>query len=161
MQPVKEVEITMSDWHTQDGKRSLKIGKEIERDVVSSFGEKGYTTDHIAEDPKRFFDGYDVLVEGKRVEIKSNSGVDDWGNPYRTFCVETVTKVGKPIGWSTGLSDAVVLVNIRTRTAYFYNARKLAAWSVHQQTFISNGALCFKMPHECTPAGYLHKWELL
>lgn len=150
-----------SDWHTEDGKRSLEVGKKFERIVVSSFQEMGYTCSHIAEDPDRFFDGYDVLVAGKRVEIKSNSGVDDWGNPYQTFCVEKINKVGKPIGWSQGKSDVVVLVNIRTRTAYFYRADKLVAWSVGKSTFRKNGADCFIMPHECAPAGYLKKWELL
>jgi len=149
-----------SDWHTEDGKRSLEVGKEFERIVVSSMRNMGYTIDHIAEDPNRFFDGYDVLVEGNRIEIKSNSGIDDWGNPYHTFCVEKITKTGKPIGWSQGRSDAVVLVNIRTRTAYMYSAGKLKAWSVGKRTFPKNGADCFIMPHECAAAGYLKSWKL-
>lgn len=158
----KSVGIYMaSDWTSEDGESSLKIGKKVERIVVSSLRKGGFTIDHIAEDPKRFFDGYDVLVAGKRVEIKSNSGWSKTGAPLDTFCVEKITKVGKPIGWSQGLSDRVILVNRRTATAYIYRADMLAAWSVGKRTFVVDGADCFIMPHECTDAGYLKQWDLL
>jgi len=158
----KSVEYNMaSDWHTEEGERALKIGKKVERIVVSSFRERGYTIDHIAEDPDRFFDGYDVLVAGKRVEVKSNSGWSKGGVALDTFCVEIITKTGKPIGWSTGKSDRVVLVNRRTGTAYIYRSDMLKAWSVGQRIRVVNDADCFIMPHECTAAGYLAKWELV
>lgn len=149
-----------SDWNTEDGKSSLKIGKEIERAVVSSLIDGGFSIDHIAEDPNRFFDGYDVLVNGKRVEVKSNSGLGRDGSPLSTFCVERTTKVGKPIGWITGKSDRVILVNRLTMTAYIYRADALRDWSVGKRTFVVDGADCFIMPHECIEAGYLKKWEL-
>ena len=158
----KNVEIYMaSDWTSEDGKSSLKIGKKVEHLVVDSLRKGGFTIDHIAQDPDRFFDGYDVLVAGKRVEIKSNSGWSKTGQPLDTFCVEKITKVGKPIGWSQGKSDRVILVNRRTMKAYIYRADMLAAWSVRQRTFVVDGADCFIMPHECTAAGYLKKWELV
>jgi hypothetical protein len=150
-----------SDWHTELGQRSLNIGKKVERLVVSSLREMGFTIDHIAEDPERFFDGADVLVAGKRVEIKSNSGWSKRGAPLDTFCVEIINKVGKPIGWSSGKSDRVVIVNRRTMRAYIYRSDLLRAWSVGKRTVVVDGADCFIMPHECAPAGYLKAWDLL
>jgi hypothetical protein len=150
-----------SDWTSEEGKSSLNIGKKVERIVVSSLRKGGFTIDHIAEDPDRFFDGYDVLVAGKRVEIKSNSGWSKRGAALDTFCVEITTKTGKPIGWSQGKSDRVIIVNRRTMRAYIYRADMLRAWSVGRWTFVVDGADCFIMPHECTAAGYLKAWDLL
>jgi len=150
----------MSDWNTVEGAESLRIGKIAERSVVAGLEERGYRINHLAEDPLHYNIGYDVLVNNKRTEIKSNSGVDERGRAYSTCCVEKVTKVGRPIGWSQGKSDRVLFFNRSDRMLYIYEARRLHEWSVGRRTFVKWGADCLLMPWECAEAGYLCKVQL-
>jgi hypothetical protein len=150
----------MSDWNTVDGAEALAIGKRAEREVVASLRERGFRIDHLAEDPLHYNIGYDVIVNNKRTEIKSNSGVDAWGAPYGTCCVEKITKIGRPIGWSQGKSDRVLFFNRSNRLLYVYEARHLQEWSVGRWTFKKHGADCLLMPWECNEAGFLCKVQL-
>jgi len=150
----------MSDWNTVEGEEALRIGKQAERAVVAGLAGRGYRIKHIAEDPQHYNDGYDVLVNNKRTEIKSNSGVDERGHAYSTCCVEKVTKIGRPIGWSQGKSDRVLFFNRSNSMLYVYEADRLHEWSRGRRTFLKHGADCLLMPWECAEAGYLCKVQL-
>ena len=143
------------DWNTEDGKRSLQVGKEFESRLFRLMIEADPDAQWISEDPNRFFDGYDMVFRGKRVEVKSNAGVNSWGKHYDTVCVETVNKAGRPIGWSTGRSDVVVFIDRSVGAAYIYRSPDLGRWIKEQRTFERYDAQCCIMPWICKPAGFV------
>ena len=149
-----------SDWHTEDGKRSLQVGKEFEARLFRLMSETNAGAEWISEDPQRFFDGYDMIFRGKRVEVKSNAGVSAWGKHYDTVCVEVVTKAGRPVGWSTGRSDVVVFIDRSTSWAYVYRSSSLREWIKTRRTFERHDAECITMPWICAEAGFVAQVQL-
>jgi hypothetical protein len=150
-----EWKMSTADWNTADGKRALQVGKEFEGRLFSIMCEADPDAQWIANDPERFFDGYDMIFRGKRVEVKSNAGVSAWGKHYDTVCVEVTTKAGRPIGWSTGKSDVVVFIDRSTCWAYVYRSSVLREWIKSGRTFSSNDAQCIIMPWICKDAGFV------
>jgi len=149
-----------SDWHTEDGKRSLQVGKEFEARLFRLMSETDAGAEWISEDPQRFFDGYDMIFRGKRVEVKSNAGVSAWGKHYDTVCVEVTTKAGRPVGWSTGKSDVVVFIDRSTSWAYVYRSSSLREWIKTRRTFERHDAECIIMPWICAEAGFVAQVQL-
>lgn len=152
--------VMASDWNTEEGKRSLQVGKEFEAKLFALMSEVDPAAEWISEDPNRFFDGYDMIFRGKRVEVKSNAGVSAWGAHYDTVCIEVINKVGKPIGWSTGKSDVVVFIDRSTSWAYIYRAEVLREWIKERRTFERYGAECCIMPWICKEAGFISQVSL-
>ena len=148
-----------SDWHTEEGKSSLNVGKKFEARLFRLMSATDPGAQWISEDKERFFDGYDVIFRGRRVEIKTNSGMKD-GLHCETCCVEIRTKVGRPIGWSEGKSDVVVFVDRSTSRAYIYKAAVLREWIKDRWTFVRYGADCTLMPWSCPEAGFHREVQL-
>jgi hypothetical protein len=148
-----------SDWHTEEGKSSLNIGKKFEARIFRLMSATDPNAQWISQDPKRFFDGFDVIFRGQRVEVKTNSGLKE-GRHLDTCCVEITTKIGRPIGWSQGLSDVVVFIDRSTSRAYIYKAAPLREWIKDRWTFVCNGADCTLMPWICQEAGFHREVQL-
>lgn len=149
----------LQDLHTAEGQQAMREGKAAELRFYQCFNRLPIVW--IAEDRDKLLAGHDFLLDGrKRVELKSNAGVDETGTPYDTACVEVITRGGNVVGWKQKKADLVVLVNRATWTAYIYDALELKAYSYGKRTFKKHDALCFKMPWIEAQAGFLEEVQL-
>jgi hypothetical protein len=151
----------LKDLNTVDGQRAMRDGKAAELAFYECF--KRLPIQWISEDADKVLAGHDFIVDGKRVEVKSNSGWNDQkGIPYETCCVEVETRGGNVVGWKQKKADLVVFINRLTWKAYIYRAFDLKAYSHSKASslFWKHDARCFTMPWIEESAGFMAEVEL-
>jgi hypothetical protein len=145
----------LKDLDTEDGKRSMEIGEAWEERLWTLFRSMDPDTRWISKGEGDWLAGHDFIFKGKRVEVKTNEGVDSRGNPYDTCCLELETRGGNTIGWRQGKADVVLLVNRSQSVGYFFNAQKLKDWTKHRPTFWKHEAKCTKIGWNESDAGFM------
>lgn len=148
----------LQDLHTEEGQIAMREGKAAELRFYQSFDAP---PQWIAEDKDKLLAGHDFIVNGKRVEVKSNSGWNDKDDcPYTTACVEVITRGGYEVGWRKGGADLLVLINRLDWTGHIYRAKDLKLFSAGRSTFTVYGAKCFLMDWTESRAGYIKSVQL-
>lgn len=150
----------LQDIMTEDGQRAMRIGTEWERKLWEEFRGIDAAARWISGGENDWLAGHDFIFRNKRVELKTNEGINWKGIPYRTCCLEVVTRGGNPVGWSTGKADSVLLVNRFSHRGYFYNAKKLVSWIAGRRTFVKHGADCLLIDWENKDAGFMTEVSL-
>ena len=145
----------LKDIGTEDGKRAMEVGEAWEAKLWEMFREKDPGARWISKGEGDWLAGHDFIFKGKRVEVKTNEGVDADGVPYDTCCLELETRGGNTIGWRLGKADVVLLVNRAQSMGYFFNAAKLKAWSKHRPYFWKHDAKCTKVYWDHADAGFM------
>ena len=145
----------LRDLNTEDGRRAMEVGEAWEERLWTLFRSMDPATRWISKGEGDWLAGHDFIFKGKRVEVKTNEGVDSRGNPYDTCCLELETRGGNTIGWRLGKADVVLLVNRSQSMGYFFNAQKLKDWTKHRPTFWKHEAKCTKIGWNESDAGFM------
>lgn len=116
----------MSDWidgKCNGDKHALTEGKMAERAVADHFRKRGKTVEHVSENEEQYNCGYDMTINGKKTEIKSNDYIDRQGH----MVVEVTDKTSNecPAKWKAA-AERYIFVERQTGKAYVYDAKKLA-----------------------------------
>ena len=150
----------LKDLMTADGQRAMRIGTAWEERLWEGLKAADTAARWISGGEGNWLAGHDFIFRGKRLELKTNEGVNDRGLPYKTCCLEVVTRGGNAVGWSTGKADVVLLVNRFSHTGYFYNAKKLVSWTTGRRTFVKHDADCLLIDWENVDAGFMMEMSL-
>jgi hypothetical protein len=150
----------LKDLNTVDGKRAMEIGEAWEERLWNIFSTKDKDARWISKGEGDWLAGHDFIFKGKRVEVKTNEGVDGNGNPYDTCCLELETRGGNTIGWRQGKADVVLLVNRSESKGYFFNADQLKKWSRHRPVFWKHDAKCTRIYWTQENAGFMTEVSL-
>ena len=150
----------LKDLFTKDGQRAMAIGEAWEERLWEMFSTADKDARWISKGEGDWLAGHDFIFRGKRVEVKTNEGISNNGTPYDTACLELETRGGNTIGWRLGKADVVLLVNRSQSIGYFYDAKKLMAWSKHRPYFWKHDAKCTKIYWEQVSAGFMTAMDL-
>lgn len=150
----------LKDLMTADGWKAMRIGEEWEQKLWDIFIAIDGETRWISKGEGDWLAGHDFIFRGKRVELKTNEGVNWRGEAYSTCCLEVTTRGDRPIGWSQGKADVVLLVNRSLNMGYFYNAKKLNEWMTGRPTFVKYDADCVLIDWKDSDAGFMMEVSL-
>lgn len=150
----------LKDLNTEDGQRAMAVGEEWEQRLWEIFSNSDAGARWISKGEGDWLAGHDFIFKGKRVEVKTNEGIDKWGKQYDTCCLELETRGGNTIGWRLGKADVVLLVNRSQSMGYFFNATKLREWAKHRPFFWKHDAKCTTVYWNQADAGFMTAVEL-
>lgn len=143
----------MSDWidgTCAGGKCALTEGKQVEEAVYKMLKGRGMQVEWLSQAQENWMCGYDMIVNGSRVEIKSNEYIDH--RDQIVIEISDKTPGQHRSKWMDGRADRLLFVERSTGRVLCYNAPRLSAMLDDPEQFPRwrrreyNGALCHHVP---------------
>lgn len=114
------------DWKSGTcarGQNALACGRAVEELVFRTMTEAGHKCEWISNDSDKWLLGHDMIIDGKRVEIKSNEYVSESGSVVIEISDKTSFKSRSK--WMGGAADILLFVARSTGQFAMYDARRL------------------------------------